>query len=87
MGDGSDQALDNLMDMDELWERGEYPTIEDMEDGYIPIHPFTKFQPKASGPGPCPICSGPTEERKGPYGKFFGCKDYPKCRGNRNSGE
>lgn len=29
----------------------------------------------------CPKCGGPMVLRKGPYGEFYGCKSYPKCRG------
>jgi len=28
----------------------------------------------------CPKCSGYLIERKGPFGRFFGCSKYPKCR-------
>lgn len=28
----------------------------------------------------CPNCGGELIERKGPYGKFFGCSNYPKCK-------
>ena len=28
----------------------------------------------------CPNCGGKLELRKGPYGKFYGCSNYPKCR-------
>jgi len=28
----------------------------------------------------CPQCGGNLIERKGKYGKFFGCSNYPKCR-------
>lgn len=29
----------------------------------------------------CPICSGPTVLRSGPYGHFYGCASYPTCKG------
>jgi hypothetical protein len=28
----------------------------------------------------CPRCDGDLEVRKGQYGKFYGCSNYPKCR-------
>ena len=31
----------------------------------------------------CPECGGRLTERKGPYGTFIGCKNYPDCRYNR----
>ena len=30
--------------------------------------------------GICPRCGGTLIERKGKYGKFYGCSNYPKCR-------
>jgi restriction system protein len=30
-------------------------------------------------PESCPKCGSPLTERKGKYGKFFGCTTYPKC--------
>lgn len=36
----------------------------------------------------CPICGSPMKVRKGPYGTFWGCTNYPNCKGikpiNRN---
>lgn len=29
--------------------------------------------------GACPKCNGILIERQGPYGKFWGCSNYPKC--------
>ena len=31
----------------------------------------------------CPDCSGPMTTRKGPRGEFYGCLDFPTCRGTR----
>lgn len=33
----------------------------------------------------CPECDGPMVSRKSQYGVFWGCVDYPKCRGTRNA--
>lgn len=30
--------------------------------------------------GVCPKCGGHLVERKGRYGRFYGCSNYPKCR-------
>ena len=30
--------------------------------------------------GRCPLCGGYLVERKGKFGKFYGCSNYPKCR-------
>jgi len=31
----------------------------------------------------CPECGGQLRERRGPYGRFMGCSNYPACRYNR----
>lgn len=33
---------------------------------------------------PCPQCGGPMVVCEGPFGRFWGCRDYPRCRGTRN---
>lgn len=33
----------------------------------------------------CPDCGGDMVSRKSQYGVFWGCKDYPKCKGTRDS--
>lgn len=33
---------------------------------------------------PCPVCAGKTRLRRGPYGPFYGCVQYPACRGTVN---
>lgn len=30
---------------------------------------------------PCPHCGGKLIERKGRHGKFWGCSNYPRCKG------
>lgn len=30
--------------------------------------------------GRCPLCGGYLVERKGKFGKFYGCSNYPKCK-------
>ncbi len=43
-----------------------------------------KIQPLAmqSPPSPpCPVCGGKTAQRKGKNGLFWGCLNYPECRG------
>ena len=40
--------------------------------------------PKSKGPGPCPRCGKPTRLREGANGKFYGCRDFPECKGNRD---
>ncbi|EAU5747507.1 DNA topoisomerase III [Salmonella enterica] len=48
-----------------------------------------KSQPLAMQalPGPpCPVCGGRTAQRQGKNGVFFGCVNYPACRGIAGSG-
>jgi ssDNA-binding Zn-finger/Zn-ribbon topoisomerase 1 len=33
----------------------------------------------------CPDCNGPMKSRSGKFGKFWGCIDFPQCRGTRDS--
>lgn len=37
-----------------------------------------------SGAGNCPLCNCPTVLRKGKYGNFYGCSNFPSCKGSRN---
>lgn len=32
----------------------------------------------------CPACGGAMVPRRGRHGSFFGCADWPTCRGTRN---
>jgi ssDNA-binding Zn-finger/Zn-ribbon topoisomerase 1 len=33
----------------------------------------------------CPDCGGEMISRTGKFGVFWGCKDFPKCKGTRDS--
>jgi ssDNA-binding Zn-finger/Zn-ribbon topoisomerase 1 len=33
----------------------------------------------------CPDCDGPMVSRSSAHGRFWGCANYPRCRGTRNS--
>ncbi|MHB8453648.1 MAG: topoisomerase DNA-binding C4 zinc finger domain-containing protein [Acidiferrobacterales bacterium] len=33
---------------------------------------------------PCPHCGKPLCRRRGPKGSFWGCTEFPTCRGSRN---
>lgn len=39
---------------------------------------------RAAGPGKCPICGAQTSLRSGKHGDFYGCTDYPRCKGSRD---
>lgn len=32
----------------------------------------------------CPKCNGTMVERKGKYGRFYGCSNYPRCKHTMN---
>jgi len=34
----------------------------------------------------CPLCGSPLKQKKGKFGSFFGCSDYPNCKYTRNIG-
>lgn len=40
------------------------------------IHPIEPLKGKEEI---CPLCGGNLVERQGPYGRFYGCSNYPKC--------
>ena len=45
--------------------------------------PYTK---KPFGPGKCPRCGSPTVKRFSRVGnEFYGCSQFPECRGSRNA--
>jgi len=33
----------------------------------------------------CPLCKGPMQLKKGKYGEFWSCLNYPKCKGTRDA--
>ena len=33
----------------------------------------------------CPVCKGPMQLKKGRFGDFWSCMDYPACKGSRNA--
>ena len=37
-----------------------------------------------SGVPTCPRCGSPMHRRSGRYGQFWGCSQYPRCKGTRN---
>lgn len=41
------------------------------------------IQRKKYDPTVCPDCGGKLRERSGPFGRFYGCTNYPKCRYSR----
>lgn len=54
-------------------------TIATLEDGKAVA--YEKPILEVSTEHKCPECAGPVVKRKGKYGEFFGCKNYPECKG------
>src|SRR5690606_9997292 len=42
-------------------------------------------QPRKPQDVTCPDCGGPMKARTSSYGKFWGCADYPQCKGTRDA--
>ncbi|MCR4404341.1 MAG: type I DNA topoisomerase [Candidatus Acetothermia bacterium] len=68
------------------------PLPEGVEVAYVDQKLLVKAAPPSEGPPSapavepklrCPICGGPMVLRQGKFGRFYGCKDYPKCKGTR----
>lgn len=86
MGDMADFALDCMMDEDEEWCKNQARMRRRIneETGQEDSSPF-QYEYKSSGPGNCPVCNGGTHPvNTGPYGLFYGCNKYPKCKGRRS---
>ncbi len=44
----------------------------------------TLLEEEMETPPTCPECNKPMASRNGKYGQFWGCSQYPSCRGIRN---
>ena len=91
MGDMADWALEGaeMCSEDELdYATGKISREEAYELGVIDEFggEFRGMRPQQpSGPGPCPKCGGTTYlVGKGPFGPFYGCSNFPACKGNRS---
>lgn len=42
----------------------------------------TEKQPEIVADLPCPVCGGEMVARRGAYGSFFACRNYPTCKGS-----
>lgn len=96
MGDGADMALNAAMDDYEHYERyKDAPLHIQYEEGIVnemggiignpnslPCASYIRRKP--TGPGDCPICHNQTTLKEGKFGKFYGCGNFPDCKGSRN---
>ena len=75
-----ENGLDEIADGDKVW----YKLIQEFYDEFEPLveDAFTKMEkkaPKETGEM-CPECGNPLVIRKGKYGEFVACSNYPKCK-------
>lgn len=91
MGDMADFALDNALDEVEHFYKYQYAdNTTQYEQGLIDEMGIMHESPnnlhyiKPSGPGNCPVCQSSTKLINGKFGKFYGCINFPNCKGNRN---
>ena len=103
MGDMADASLGNAMDdVENFYKYRDADSSIKYDEGLIdeygneiagpgPIPVEMKrgrnISKKPTGPGPCPKCNSDTVLRNGQHGKFWGCSQYPSCKGSRNSKE
>ena len=76
MGDHADDALMGCI----LYELDDGYTFDDSHETAAGKKQTTKIP---EGEGPCPKCGFQTVYRTGPFGKFWGCTRFPKCKGTR----
>jgi hypothetical protein len=74
--DRDPQALYDAGYIDELGYEAEFP------DG-VPTAREVRFT-GPRGQGPCPKCGKNTIKKKGKFGEFYGCCDFPDCKGSRS---
>jgi len=95
MGDMADFALEGIEAEYEHYEKYKYADIGTQYDeglideqgaliGNPSSYPARSSPKKPCGPGECPICASSTVLRDGKFGSFWGCTDFPKCKGSRN---
>jgi hypothetical protein len=76
MGEFADMLIDQYYD-DPM---GYWDGMCDEGDEYDGPSPSSHWP---VGHGPCPICSSTMHLANGPYGGFWGCDRWPKCKGAR----
>lgn len=94
MGEMADYDLDQIMDLDEIYLNDPYGLDDEGNENHDPFLGWNpgifrrSFVPirglKASGPGLCPLCKNKTIKKSGKFGEFYGCVNFPDCKGSRN---
>lgn len=86
-------ANDDRLSMEERYDRGfcdemgfERPTGPFIfERSFFYKNQDTRIIPrKPHGKGKCPKCGSDTLLKEGQFGKFYGCINFPECKGSRN---
>ncbi len=62
---------------------GETATPSSRARAATPTETTTPPASTSSATVECPLCQKAMVKRKGPYGEFYGCSGFPKCRGIR----
>ena len=65
-----------------LWDRDEIKQIMYNNAATIPIEENRTEQDQDVQVS-CPLCGSPMIQRNGKYGNFYGCSNYPLCKGTR----
>src|SRR6266852_2849678 len=55
----------------------------DRTAGFVTEQSGTTSQPKTAMLPTCPQCQAPMRRRTGKRGEFWGCSNFPNCRGTR----
>ena len=98
MGDMADMANDDRMSEWELATDNEFAPLDIQYELGLCDEYGMQFNPgtvvvdnltynrytKPSGKGKCPLCASDTHLIEGKFGTFYGCNNFPKCKGNRN---
>ena len=91
MGDHADDAVNDCLAMDELYEEMRFaPITEQYEAGLCDEEGFSYYRSmfppnhRHKGPGLCPKCGSKTIEKEGKFGRFYGCEKFPTCTGSRS---
>ena len=77
---GMEEDLDKIAEGNEVW----YETLDEFYKKFEPLlkEAFDKMEkeaPEETGED-CPECGSPLVIRKGRYGKFTACSNYPECK-------
>ena len=77
---GMEEDLDKIAEGNEIW----YQTLDEFYKKFEPLlkEAFDKMEkeaPEETGED-CPECGNPLVIRKGKYGKFTACSNYPECK-------